>query len=512
MTVDATSDAVDADVLVVGGGAYGLCLALQLAEAGVGVQLVERGDFGSGVSGNSLRIMHGGLRYLQTFDLPRFRRSVRARREWQRAAPELMEPLRCLAPLARSGIRSRLPMAAAMALNNALSRDRNHGLEARQTLPASGIVPTPPDLADAAPGKRMACWWDVRLVDDARFAVGLALAAERAGCRLANHTIAVAAERTGRGSFVVRLRDEVNGDERSVGCRLIVDTTGRAGAGLRRSLGVPAQFVDWVGALNLRFRGDFDLQAAVAFRARDGLEGRGRTRDFFFVPEPDGVSVGTTYVADVPGRPEQVSVASARAQLLDEACRAAPFLSLDTALASELTWGWLPAGPESSRGEPAARLLDRAAIRMEKDHGCPGYFFVAGIKLTTAMDDARSLLHPLGRALGRTLAPSRLGRLDPDGLLDPPPLAAREALRAWAERTHARTVEDLLRRGLCRDSERGTEDLLAIAAACWPDDAGRLEEARGIAKPEGAGVGGDTGVAAPGGEASFGGTPATPQN
>src|SRR5258707_12890496 len=63
------------DVLVVGGGIYGLTIAYDAAQRGLSVALLERDDFGSGASFNHLRTIHGGLRYLQTPDVSRGRES-----------------------------------------------------------------------------------------------------------------------------------------------------------------------------------------------------------------------------------------------------------------------------------------------------------------------------------------------------------------------------------------------------------------------------------------------------
>ncbi|MBT7067086.1 MAG: FAD-dependent oxidoreductase, partial [Verrucomicrobia bacterium] len=67
------------DILVVGGGIYGAAIAREAATRGLRVALVEQNDFCSGASANSLKIIHGGLRYLQQFDLPRVFESIRER-------------------------------------------------------------------------------------------------------------------------------------------------------------------------------------------------------------------------------------------------------------------------------------------------------------------------------------------------------------------------------------------------------------------------------------------------
>jgi glycerol-3-phosphate dehydrogenase len=66
-------------VLVVGGGVYGIATAFEAAARGLRPLLLEAGDLLGGTTANSLRILHGGLRYLQRLDLVRHRRSVRER-------------------------------------------------------------------------------------------------------------------------------------------------------------------------------------------------------------------------------------------------------------------------------------------------------------------------------------------------------------------------------------------------------------------------------------------------
>ncbi|HOE37908.1 MAG TPA: FAD-dependent oxidoreductase, partial [Kiritimatiellia bacterium] len=68
------------DVLVVGGGIQGATIAWATARRGLRVALVEAADWGAGASANSLKIIHGGLRYLQHANLVRMRESIRARR------------------------------------------------------------------------------------------------------------------------------------------------------------------------------------------------------------------------------------------------------------------------------------------------------------------------------------------------------------------------------------------------------------------------------------------------
>src|SRR5437763_809975 len=111
------------DVLVVGGGIYGLTIAYDAAQRGLSVALVERDDFGSGASFNHLRTIHGGLRYLQTLDLRRARESLRERRTFARIAPDAVRPLAFVLPLTRSLTRGVTAMRTGFALDRLVSFD-----------------------------------------------------------------------------------------------------------------------------------------------------------------------------------------------------------------------------------------------------------------------------------------------------------------------------------------------------------------------------------------------------
>src|SRR5438270_8078405 len=98
------------DVLVVGGGVYGLAVAYDAAQRGLSVALIERDDFGSGASFNHLRTIHGGLRYLQSAAVGRARESMRERRTLARIAPHAVQPLSFALPLYRSPLRGKTAM------------------------------------------------------------------------------------------------------------------------------------------------------------------------------------------------------------------------------------------------------------------------------------------------------------------------------------------------------------------------------------------------------------------
>ncbi len=71
------------DLLIIGGGVTGACVARDAALRGLKVALVEKNDFAAAISAHNSKLIHGGLRYLCNFELGLVRESLRERRIWQ---------------------------------------------------------------------------------------------------------------------------------------------------------------------------------------------------------------------------------------------------------------------------------------------------------------------------------------------------------------------------------------------------------------------------------------------
>ena len=78
------------ELLVIGGGIYGACIARDAILRGLQVALVDEGDFGHATSANSLKTIHGGLRYLQDANLKLVRLMINERKAFMRVAPHLV--------------------------------------------------------------------------------------------------------------------------------------------------------------------------------------------------------------------------------------------------------------------------------------------------------------------------------------------------------------------------------------------------------------------------------------
>ena len=128
------------DLVIVGGGIYGTMLALEAGRRGKRALLLEKDDFGGATSLNHLRTVHGGLRYLQSLDLPRFFESVPERRWFLANFPALVRVLPCLMPLYGRGLKRASIMRAGLLLNDCLGLARNAGVAKAQCLPQGKVV------------------------------------------------------------------------------------------------------------------------------------------------------------------------------------------------------------------------------------------------------------------------------------------------------------------------------------------------------------------------------------
>jgi glycerol-3-phosphate dehydrogenase len=128
------------DLIIVGGGIYGIMLALEAGRRGKRSLLLEKDDFGGATSLNHLRTVHGGLRYLQSLDLARFFESVTERRWFLANFPALVQVLPCLMPLYGRGLKRAGIMRAALLLNDCLGLKRNAGVAAAKCLPQGKVV------------------------------------------------------------------------------------------------------------------------------------------------------------------------------------------------------------------------------------------------------------------------------------------------------------------------------------------------------------------------------------
>lgn len=406
----------ETEVLIIGGGISGLALALATARQGMRVTVLEADDFGGGATANSLRIVHGGLRYLQTLNLARARRSMRARRELMKFAPELIRPIECRIPLSKWGIRSKLPISAACVFADILGWDRNAGLADGDRLPATNIwkpIFLSSQGADthAVPA---AAWWDAVVTQPHRLVVQLVQSCVSEDVRVVNHA-QVTELILGKNRSITGVRTQRFGEGAltTLRCKVVIDTTGHGGRLFRNRITALHPLCEWVGAANflLDERTSDTWATGLQARERDGLNDSaarsGTWRDFFFVPTPAGILAGTTYVCvnSASGLTQAANLAFE--QLLDEINRARPGRVLTDSDIKHMFWGLLPAVRGASGSASSQLLQHDLVVDGAKEFGLPGYYRVQGIKLTTAFELAASVVPMVRRYYSKRGLPTQ---------------------------------------------------------------------------------------------------------
>jgi glycerol-3-phosphate dehydrogenase len=210
------------DILVVGGGVTGAGIARDAAMRGMAVALVEKGDFASGTSSRSSRLVHGGVRYLEHGHLRLVFEASAERRRLLRLAPHLVRPLQFTWPVYAG---HRLPvwkLAAGLTLYDALAMFRNVARHKR--LRAEGVLAEEPHLA--GPGLRGGVRYFDAATNDARLALANAIDAQRLGAVTLNHTALTGTSLAPDGLRVARIEDVLTGDRLEVRAQVVVNATG----------------------------------------------------------------------------------------------------------------------------------------------------------------------------------------------------------------------------------------------------------------------------------------------
>lgn len=410
------------DILVIGGGIYGLAIACDAASRGLAVALVERGDFAAAASFNHQKTAHGGLRTLQSARIDRSRESIRERRALARIAPRLLRPLPFIVGTYRSAIRNRLALRAAFKIDSWLGRDRNTGVEPELHLPVARLVSKAATLK-LFPGVNEhgltggAMWYDYQIVETDRLSIAFAAAADGYGARLGNYVEAIEPIRDGGAIRGARVRDVLTDERFDVAAKLTVNAAGAFAGEMMRRFGVSHELL-LLRAMNLvTSRPASDI--AMAAPSRDG-------RMLTVTPWHRRVLVGTGQSSDVkqPGDcpPSGADVDT----FISEANEAFPRLSLTRSDVTLVHCGIVPA-QRGRGGRPdllaAPQILDHASA------GAPGAMTVIGVKYTTARGVAARAVTAAARRLGRSIPPSRTdaGPLPGAGIADHEALAIETA-------------------------------------------------------------------------------------
>nr|MDP8944274.1 glycerol-3-phosphate dehydrogenase/oxidase [Actinomycetota bacterium] len=378
------------DLVVIGGGITGAGVALDAASRGFSVALLEREDFASGTSSRSSKLVHGGLRYLQRFDLGLVREALLERALMVELAPRLVRPLPFVVPafdgrhpdrltgiglnlydvMASDRLRRR---ADRRSPEGSVSRANGWSPDRHRTISGEEAVELVPALAARRPTSAY-LFYDCQ-TDDARLVLSVLEAAERVGAVCANRCEATGLIEHGGRAAGVLARDRAGGGEVEVRARRVVNATGVWADRIGAEEGAGGKEIPRIrpsrGTHVVLAREDLDLRAGAIVPA-----GGGRT--IFTLPWLGRTLVGTTD-RDYGGPLERVAPDPADIDYLLEACNR----FFGTALAPGLLRGaFAGVRPLISTGgarKPATDISRRAELHETSS----GLVTITGGKLTT---------------------------------------------------------------------------------------------------------------------------------
>jgi len=219
------------DLAVVGGGATGLGVALNAAQRGFSVVLLEAFDFASGTSSRSTKLLHGGVRYLAQGNIRLVSEALHERSVLMDMAPHLAQALPFVMPIYRSwqipfygiGLKLYDLLAGRKALGKTKILNRQETLAALPGVEPKGL-------------KGGVQYWDGQF-EDARFALALAKQIQRLGGLPINYARVTHVERhASSSSFSIQLQDQIGQQNLRIEANALVNATGVWVDALRQQL------------------------------------------------------------------------------------------------------------------------------------------------------------------------------------------------------------------------------------------------------------------------------------
>ncbi len=283
------------DVLVIGGGITGAGIVRDAVMRGLRVGLVERGDFASGTSSRSSKLIHGGLRYLAQGDIPLVMEAARERRCLTEIAPHLALSARMVVPVRGRTTAGLLKLRAGMWSFEKMAKveaEDRHEIWRTEEL-VSHIAGLETERLQGA------AVYTEYITDDARLTLETLKSAKRHGALLANYAPAVSIEEIGRASsgnggsssttgLRVGVRDELSGKELRIEATVVVNAAGPWVDEVRNLSGGAKPRIQLTKGIHLVIpRERLPVDDIVVATAAD-------RRMAFVVPHGDVVWIGTT--------------------------------------------------------------------------------------------------------------------------------------------------------------------------------------------------------------------------
>jgi glycerol-3-phosphate dehydrogenase len=390
------------DVVVVGGGITGAGVALDAATRGYSVALVERRDFAAGTSSRSSKLVHGGLRYLQNFDLGLVREALLERGLLTSLAPHLVKPLPLVVP-SFGGKRPDRMLGTGLHLYDRMSRElrRNSQVDwnpdKHRTIEGAEVLELIPALAAREPTAGY-LFYDCQ-TDDSRLVLTVLGEAERFGAVVANRLEVESLIHDDSGDARgVRVRDRIGDGAFEIRAGTVVNATGVWADRIS-----PDEFYDAEDVPHIRpSRGTHVTVASDKLPLNGGgvIAPAGKGRTIFILPWLGRTLIGTTDV-DYEGGLDHIPPSEDDVDYLLGAAN--EFFGTDVGPA-DLCGAYAGVRPLISSGDPKKSVdISRRAELYETSSGM---LTITGGKLTTFRRMAKQVVDRIVERDGRD-APCR---------------------------------------------------------------------------------------------------------
>ena len=462
------------DVVVVGGGITGACLAHDATLRGLSVALVERHDFGSATSAASSKLLHGGIRYLQQARLGKVRESAHERACFHRIAPHLTRWVPFLIPTQPGLLRGRQFLGCGMWLYERLTRgeDRDVHDPAKQVPPSTffprgELARLVPELGAREDITGAQVLYESHLHSSERMTLAFLKTAVRGGAVVANYlTVDGVLTRDGRVEGVTVV-DTLTANRFDIQARIVVNAAGPWLAGLNERLGIGrlhvpiSGFSKGVHIVTRQVTERFAL--ALPTQRRSNLIVDRGGRHVFVIPWRGHSLIGAT---DRPFTGELDDVGPTESDitdLLSDVNTALPGLGLTRPDVSHAFAGLYPltardVRPDVYQGTGDYQVFDHGHVG-----GREGVVSVLGAKYTTARQLAERATSLLCSRLGRGTISSRTGQTPlVGGEIDHLERFTKDAIARHAEHLGRHPVEHLVH-------HYGTETDAVVAAGSTGD-------------------------------------------
>jgi glycerol-3-phosphate dehydrogenase len=397
---------------VIGAGINGAGIARDAAMRGLRVLLVDKGDISTGTTAWSTRLIHGGLRYLEHFEIGLVRESLRERQILFRVAPHLVKPIPMVIPIYRHSKRSRLAIRAGMIAYDLLSLDKS--LHRHQMLTREEALAKEPGLSsDGLAGA--AQYYDGQVQYAERLTLENVIAARDSGAIIRTYSRVDRFVQEGGRVLGIEYTDVASGAKRKAFGSITINVAGpwvddileRGGAGAGRLVGGT--------------KGSHIIVNRFPGAPRVGLyvEARSDGRPFFIIPWNKLYLIGTTDIRFSGSLDYLVADDLEISYLIEEANRVIPGARLDRASVLYSYAGVRPL--PYAQGKQESAITRRHIIHDhsgDPGHPLDGLISVIGGKLTTYRSLSQQVLDKVFKKLGRASPPCRTAEIPLPGAVD----------------------------------------------------------------------------------------------